>query len=744
VHFFLNKYQGKPDIGSIMLSPDSPKRQRLDAVLRQRFAGQPALPVAVVWPCDPTSLEGAVSAAAQGIIEPVLLGPGEVIEQVARDAGLDLTGLRIEPVESEVQAATTAVRMAKDGEVRALMKGSLHTNELMRAVVSKEGGLRTSRRMSHVFAIDHPHYHKPLLVTDAALNIAPDLPTKRDIAQNAIDLAIKLGVHQPKVAILAAVETVEVDVESTLHAAALCKMASRKQIKGALLDGPLALDNALSDEACRIKGIVSDVAGDADILLVPHYEAGNMLAKDMEHLGGALSAGVVVGAKVPVILTSRSDTAVARVASCLLARAAVAKSPIVSGVVEPTRKAANTPERALGTGQARRVLTLNAGSSSVKFALYLCQGTDIRELLLEGSFERIGRKPRVTVDIRGGAHQELGVPAYATQRTCVEWLLHWLTAEGYGFDAVAHRVVHGGTQFSGAVRLDAPVLAELSRLVGLAPLHQPHNLAGIAAVSALAGEVPQFACFDTAFHRTQSEEAQMFALPRELFDEGVRRYGFHGLSYEYISRQDELAAYRRVVVCHLGSGASACALQDGKSVATTMGFTALDGLMMGTRCGALDPGVVFHLQRMGLPAQEVEAMLYKQSGLLGVSGVSSDMRDVRKAALAGNSNAQQALALYTDTIAHQIAGLATRMGGIEALVFTAGVGENDAALRADVARRLEWLGLELKAQNGEGKRRISSDQSRIAVWVMPTSEERMLCTHALQLLESATQVPSMA
>jgi phosphotransacetylase len=213
--------------------------------------------------------------------------------------------------------------MAKSGQVAAIMKGSLHTNDLMRGIVAKEAGLRTARRMSHIFVIDHPLYHKPLIITDAALNIAPGLSEKRDITQNAIDFAHKLGIALPKVAIMAAVETVEENVESTLHAAALSKMADRGQITGALLDGPLALDLALSKEAVEIKGLKSLVAGDADILVVPNYEAGNMLAKEMEHVGGARTGGLVLGARIPIILTSRADSPVTRVASCLLAVAAV-------------------------------------------------------------------------------------------------------------------------------------------------------------------------------------------------------------------------------------------------------------------------------------------------------------------------------------------------------------------------------------------------------------------------------------
>lgn len=299
-------------------------RELFDASLTRLLAGQAAMPVAVVWPCDRTSLEGAVLAAEQGLIVPTLVGPAETIGRIACEHGFELGGIEIRHADTPQQAAIVAAGLARQGQVQALMKGSLHTNDLMRAIVARESGLRTGRRMSHVFAIDHPQYHKLLLITDAALNMTPGLDAKRDIIQNAVDMARRMGVALPKVAVLAAVETVEEDVESTLHAAALCKMAERGQISGAVLEGPLALDNALSSEAARIKGIVSVVAGDADILAVPNYEAGNMLAKDMEHMGGALTGGIVLGATVPVILTSRSDTARARIASCLLARILVA------------------------------------------------------------------------------------------------------------------------------------------------------------------------------------------------------------------------------------------------------------------------------------------------------------------------------------------------------------------------------------------------------------------------------------
>ena len=280
-----------------------------------RCKGMTPVPTAVVHPCDDVSLGAALEAARAGIIAPILVGPAERIRAVAREARLDLgTSELVDTPHSEASAAQ-AVELVRLGHAELLMKGSLHTDELMSAVVRRETGLRTNRRVSHVFVMDVPTYHKPLLITDAAVNIAPTLDDKRDIVQNAIDFARTLGVGQPKVAILSAVETVTSKIPSTIEAAALCKMADRGQIRGGLLDGPLAFDNAISVEAARTKGIASAVAGDADILVVPDLEAGNMLAKNLTFLARADAAGVVLGARVPIILTSRADNQRTRIAS---------------------------------------------------------------------------------------------------------------------------------------------------------------------------------------------------------------------------------------------------------------------------------------------------------------------------------------------------------------------------------------------------------------------------------------------
>jgi phosphotransacetylase len=277
------------------------------------------LRIAVVHPCDELSLVGALEAKSQGLIDPVLVGPRAKVLKAAAAAGRPIDGIELVDVPHSHAAAARAVELARSGAVRALMKGALHTDELMGAVVDAATGLRTERRMSHVFALDVPTYPKPLLITDAAINIEPDLDTKRDIVQNAIDLAHALGIAAPKVAILSAVETVYPKIRSTVEAAALCKMVDRGQITGGIVDGPLAFDNAVSRAAASAKGIASPVAGDADILVVPDLESGNMLAKQLIYLSGAESAGIVLGARVPIVLTSRSDSVLSRLASCALA-----------------------------------------------------------------------------------------------------------------------------------------------------------------------------------------------------------------------------------------------------------------------------------------------------------------------------------------------------------------------------------------------------------------------------------------
>ena len=298
-----------------------PGTGKYEQLLKRCSALEP-IPTAVVHPCEEASLSGAVEAARQGLIVPILVGPRSKITSTAESAGIDLRNIQIVDVPHSHAAAVRAVELLREGKAELLMKGSLHTDELMAAVVSRDGGLRTGRRISHAFVMDVPTYHKVLIVTDGAINIAPTLEDKVDICQNAIDLAVSLGREWPKVAILAAVETVTSKMPATIDAAALCKMAERGQITGALLEGPLAFDNAINRQAAKTKGIVSDIAGDPDILLAPDLEAGNILAKQLSFLANADSAGLVLGARVPIILTSRADSVRSRIASCAVAKLA--------------------------------------------------------------------------------------------------------------------------------------------------------------------------------------------------------------------------------------------------------------------------------------------------------------------------------------------------------------------------------------------------------------------------------------
>ncbi len=285
----------------------------------ERCKSLPAITTAVVWPLSGVALKGAVEAAAAGLIQPTLIGPAEAIRALAAKLGVDISLYPVLDAETESQAAAAAVAMCRAGNAQALMKGSLHTDELLKPAMARDTGLRTSRRVSHVFIMDTPAYARTLLITDAAINITPELEDKVDIVQNAIDLAHALGIPEPKVALLSAVETVNPKIASTLDAAALCKMADRGQITGGILDGPLAFDTAVSQKAASIKKLVSPVTGQADILVVPDLESGNMLAKQLEYLGGAQLAGIVLGARVPTILTSRADSAETRLTSCAVA-----------------------------------------------------------------------------------------------------------------------------------------------------------------------------------------------------------------------------------------------------------------------------------------------------------------------------------------------------------------------------------------------------------------------------------------
>lgn len=391
------------------------------------------------------------------------------------------------------------------------------------------------------------------------------------------------------------------------------------------------------------------------------------------------------------------------------------------------------------------ILALNAGSSSIKFSLFVTTGrVDALSLVFQGEVEGLGSEPRFLVsDITGQrlVDEQLTAKAATTpgQEEALGVLLEWIDhhEKGLTLIAVGHRVVHGGTLFLAPVLVDSVVINQLEQLIPLAPLHQPLNLAAMRSIARMKPDVPQVACFDTAFHCTQPPVARAFALPRDVTNRGVKRYGFHGLSYEYIASvlPDYAGALadERVVIAHLGSGASMCAMQGRKSRATTMGFTALDGLPMGTRCGAIDPGVLLYLiseQHMDIPA--MTDLLYHRSGLLGVSGLSSDMRVL----LASDApTAAEAIDLFVYRIGRELGSLVAALGGLDVLVFTAGIGEHADRIRARVCQDAQWLGVRLDNEaNRTGGPKISTDSSGVSVWVIPTDEDMMIARHTNALI----------
>jgi acetate kinase len=387
-------------------------------------------------------------------------------------------------------------------------------------------------------------------------------------------------------------------------------------------------------------------------------------------------------------------------------------------------------------------VVLNAGSSSLKFCVYARPQAGAWRLEARGQIEGIGTSPRFSAkDGSGGRLADLVLDKKDVHdgRTALDSLAAWLRSQygGARVLGVGHRVVHGGPRFAGPTIITPQVLEELRTLVPLAPLHQPHNLAAIDAVSEQLPGVPQVACFDTSFHRGQPAVAEVVPLPRDICAAGVQRYGFHGLSYEYIaSVLPEVApeiADGRLIVAHLGSGASLCAMSNRKSLDSTLGFTALDGLCMGTRPGALDPGVVLYLfQNLGLSPKDVETILYKKSGLLGISGISNDMRD-----LLGRSEpaAQLAVDYFVYRAAKEIGALAAVLGGLDGLVFTAGIGENSAEIRRRICEASAWLGIEIDSDANQARGpRISRAGSRVSAWVIPTNEELVIARHTAVLL----------
>jgi len=392
---------------------------------------------------------------------------------------------------------------------------------------------------------------------------------------------------------------------------------------------------------------------------------------------------------------------------------------------------------------ADAIAVLNAGSSSVKFSLFTDDAGTL-DLVARGQAEALFTSPRFTAKDGEGrvvAGKAWGDGVVLGHAGALDHLMGFVRERlaGHRLVGVGHRVVHGGLEYAAPARVDAALVERLEKYVPLAPLHQPHNLAPIRLLLDRAPDLPQVVCFDTAFHRGQPPVAQAFALPKSVTDRGVIRYGFHGLSYDYVASalpaHDARAAAGNCVVLHLGNGSSMCAIAGGRSVASTMGFTAADGLMMGTRCGSLDPGVVLYLMdELRMDARAIERMIYQESGLLGVSGISSDMRTLEASDAPG---AAAAIDLYAYRIGRELGSLAAALGGLDAIVFTAGIGENSRALRARVCRDAAWLGVELDpAANdaAEGAARISTTSCRTAAWVIPTNEELMIARHARALL----------
>jgi acetate kinase len=391
------------------------------------------------------------------------------------------------------------------------------------------------------------------------------------------------------------------------------------------------------------------------------------------------------------------------------------------------------------------ILVVNAGSSSVKFVVFIAGAAGAIAPALTGRITGIGTEPRLHAGNAAGktlADRSWDRAKAPSEERLLKELVDWIETQiaGHTLVAAGHRVVHGGSEFLAPTVIDARAMHRLEALVPLAPLHQPHNLAAIRWLGAAHPHLPQVACFDTAFHGARADSAMRFALPRALHSAGIRRYGFHGLSYEYIARTLVRTAPRlhdgRVVVAHLGSGASLCAMRGGASVDSTMGFTALDGLPMGTRCGSVDGGVLLFLLQRGMKTDEMQRLLYHESGLLGVSGISSDMREL----LASERvEAAQAVELFVYRVVREIGAMAACLGGFDGLVFTAGIGENSPQLRERICRGCEWLGIEIDvAANAAGALRITSPGSRAEAWVIPTNEEQMIAQHTIEVLGATT------
>jgi acetate kinase len=400
--------------------------------------------------------------------------------------------------------------------------------------------------------------------------------------------------------------------------------------------------------------------------------------------------------------------------------------------------------------RTRQIAVINAGSSSIKFAVFDDDGGS-QSLRFRGQIEKIGVAPALTAENASGEmllQTEWGAKEI-NHRSATKVILQTALSllGGEAVEGIGHRVVHGGTQFTAPTPVTKDVIAALKGLCPLAPLHQPHNIAPIETIMAEAPHIPQVVCFDTAFHQTQPHLSQAFALPREITDKGVRRYGFHGLSYEFVSNRLRSVApdhaQKRIIIAHLGNGASLCAIDRGRSVATTMGFTAVEGLMMGTRCGSIDPGVLIYLMdEYRMDARALESLVYKKSGLLGVSGISSDMRTLRQS---DDPRAQEAIDLFVYRIVREIGSLSAALGGLDGLVFTGGIGQRDSKTRREVVAGCAWLGTAIDEQaNDAGAERIDATSSRIPIWVLPTDEESVIARATAALLDRAPVSESAA
>ena len=388
------------------------------------------------------------------------------------------------------------------------------------------------------------------------------------------------------------------------------------------------------------------------------------------------------------------------------------------------------------------IVVLNAGSSSLKFSVFIPEEGELHTLF-KGQIGGLFVKPRFEAFQAGGVLDSRTWPESNKMghREAIEFLFQWGSQghmQGHRAAAVGHRVVHGGSEFTKAVKIDRDVIGKLEKLAPLAPLHQPYNLSAIRAAADYRPDLLQVACFDTSFHQTAPAVAQAFALPRIYTDAGIRRYGFHGLSYEYIAsilpKVDPAAAEGRTIIAHLGNGASMCAVKGGRSVATTTGFSAVDGLPMGTRCGSMDPGVLIYLMdNYGLDSKGLNDLVHNRSGLLGVSGISSDMRELLSSP---DADASEAVDLFVYRIVREMGSLAAAVDGLDGVVFTGGIGENAAEIRSRVCKGSGWLGIRLDEEaNDRGGPKISSPDSLVSVWVIPTNEELMIAGHTLALME---------